>query len=175
MPNVLQNVLQTSGLNGQQPWRQYYQGIKPQNPLGKVVRRMGNKVKNVVPATTTKTMQFSYMTNTISNFEGYIPPYKPLSTRYVQQYSSPELSSMTYRNNDSIGSVYTNEPYYQSSAYSYDYRQPNYYKNSREMERSAREQRREARRAVADVRANYRSLLDTAREARGWSTTLGVV
>jgi hypothetical protein len=50
----------------EQPWKRYYKGMKPKNPLGgNIVRRMGNKVKPVLstssPAQSGKTMQFHYV------------------------------------------------------------------------------------------------------------------
>lgn len=160
MPNVLQNVFKTAGIQGQQPWKQYYQGIKPQNPLGgDFVRRMGNKVKAVVPSTTTKQMQFSYMNSQVANFKSdpnYIPPYKPLPGQQPQFYTVNQTSPEYY--------YAGNQPMSREEM-----------KARREMERSAREERREGRRAVSDTRANYRTLLDTAREVRNWSGTLGVV
>lgn len=164
MPNVLQNTLQTSGLNGQQPWKQFYKGIKPVNPLGgDVVRRMGNKVKSVLPATNTRNMQFSYMDSGIAHFKSdpnYIPPYKPLPGQ-LPQYYTVEQSSPEY--------YYSSSPDQQEITYREQLRR------QREYERSAREQRREARRAVADTRASYRTGLDTAREVRNWAGTLGVI
>lgn len=68
MPNVLQNVLKTKGLNNEQPWKSYYKGIKVSNPLGGNIRRMGNKVKSVLPSTTTKTLTFSFMDMPLAYF-----------------------------------------------------------------------------------------------------------
>lgn len=174
MPNVLQNVFKTSGLNGQQPWKQFYKGIKPVNPLGgDVVRRMGNKVKSVVSSTNTKNMQFSYMTD-IAEFKsdpGYIPPYKPLPGQQPPQYYSIPQSSPPY----TYGGYYPEQPS-PVPPYPLQGNDPYYYeKMRRQSEKDARERRREARQSVTDTRDAYRSSLGTVREVRNWATTLGMV
>lgn len=179
--NVLQNVFQK---NGQQPWKQYYQGIKPSNPLGGNIRRMGNKVKPVVSSVIGgKTMQFKYMNKnnaTFSKFtmdevdnyipmevsfgtkpKDYIPPYKPLpgQTPYIMPISSPAYAY-------SPTSAANIEPTLPPGMTMQEYK--DYLRMRREQERTERETRREARREISDARANYRTILDTAREGRSW-------
>lgn len=173
MANVLNNVFKTAGLNGEQPWKQYYKGIKPVNPLGgNVVRRMGNKVKSVVSATNTKQMQFTYMTN-LAKFSvdpNYVPPYKP---RYGGDtiYTETPVESPPYRYEDDYSAYRPPSPFLYQEPLS----EKELYRRRREEERAERERRREARRNVSDTRANYRTLLDTARETRNWSATLGIL
>lgn len=168
MPNILQNVLKTSGVGGEQPWKSFYKGIKPKNPLGgNIVRRMGNKVKPVMSSTNTKNMQFSHMDGLVEfkSDPNYIPPYRPLpgSPYAPQSIASPPYTMAKTETSEEVAT----KPILTTDAAKLE-------KRRRMMEKEAREQRRESRRAVADARATYRSGLDTAREVRNWGTTLGV-
>lgn len=168
--NVLNNVFKTAGVGKEQPWKKYYTGIKPVNPLGgDVVRRMGNKVKGVVSSTVGgNKMKFGYgkSIHTFSTSQdnslaiitfgtqpiGYIPPYKPL------QGSPAPL------NNSEIVPIASNLiPPGMSPE---DYKM--YQKQKRDNERTNRENNRDARRTISDARASYRTLLDTGRESRNW-------
>ena len=174
---MLNNVFKTAGIDGQQPWKQYYKGIKPKNPLGgDFVHRMGNKVKPVLSTSMNKQMQFSFM-KPIASFSAdpnYVPPYIP---KYPQN---------PYNTTSDINSAGIPIPPSMNQP-----PQPAYYGNAQPYtpgldpimdkklrvaaERSAREQRREDRQEVSNTRANYRTFLDSAREARGWTNTLGLV
>lgn len=169
---MLNNVFKTAGIDGQQPWKQYYKGIKPKNPLGgDFVHRMGNKVKPVVSTSMNRQMQFAFMSEDIAHFRSdpnYIPPYVPKTPMSPYNTTSEPSSSGMYP-----PAYYGNaEPY----PYPQDYQNPVMDRKIRvAAERSAREQRREDRQEVSNTRANYRTLLDSAREARGWTNTLGLL
>ena len=175
--NVLNNIFKK---NNKQPWKEYYQGIKPVNPLGgDVVRRMGNKVKSVVSSTVGgNKMSFTKDELNIHNFSrgnqwvlpvvtfgtqpiGYVPPYKPLSnTQGEKPYQPPGYIPSTQPS--SIQPTATFPPGMSAEEYKV------FMKQKREDERANRENSRDARRSISDTRASYRTILDTGREGRNW-------
>lgn len=162
--NILENVFQN---NGNQPWKQYYQGIKPKNPLGGNIRRMGNKVKPVVSSIVGgKQMTFkSVLDKEIVTFRtqpaGYIPPYVPM-----QQPGQPPMPQYTPAYGYSPTAAANVEPKLPPGMTMEDYKM--FLKLKRDQERTDRETQREARREISDARASYRTILDTAREGRSW-------
>ena len=157
MPNVLVNKLKTSGPGGQQPWKRYYNGIKPVNPMGdKVVRRMGNKVKSVVSSSMNKTMTFSYVGQlTFGYSKDYIPPYVP------PQGAPPSIQEVQN------SSGYPSQPQVLiPKAPIADSDDP--------VKHRQFETEKERRRRSAEIRAKYRTALDTVREVRSWKNSLGI-
>lgn len=175
--NILQNVFNK---NNNQPWKQYYQGIKPQNPLGgNIIRRMGNKVKPVISSVVGgKQMTFSYLNikedlnPKVATFRtqppGYIPPYVPLNNQQSEQSTQPSLPIYNPAYGYSPTAAANVEPLLPPGMTMEDYKA--YLKAKREQERTHRETKREARREISDARATYRTFLDTAREGRNWLT-----
>lgn len=154
MPNILVNKLKTSGVGGTQPWRAYYKGIKPVNPMGdNIVRRMGNKVKGVVSSSSNKTMTFSYVGQlTFGYSKDYVPPYVP-----PEKSVSPVSPEVNYT--APLMKV-INKPVIADSEDPIKHRQF--------------ETEKEKRRRSAELRARYRIGLDTVREVRSWKNSLGI-
>lgn len=177
--NVLNNVFKKKD---KQPWKEFYQGIKPVNPLGdKVVRRMGNKVKGVVSSTIGgNKMTFGYNSLDINTFSrgmewvipvvtfgtqpiGYVPPYKPKDTK---GYQPPGYVQYPGNSTPSPSSLDATNPMLPPGMTKEDYKE--FLKQKRENERTNRENNRDARRSISDTRATYRAVLDTGREGRNW-------
>ena len=88
--NLLSNVFQ--GKDGDsQPWKKYYRGIKPKNPLGgDIVRRMGNKVKPVVSSVIGgKEMTFSHV-GKLATFEAPLSKEEFLAAQRAKQLEEEE-------------------------------------------------------------------------------------